>query len=221
MTDQRIATWTDWITGTINNNVLTMHLQRATWREVVEILQANGQLPDSYWWEFMRDTYGTRQAVAVRRQADTHRDVASLGKLIEEIQDEPTRITRDFWIGLWEEPNPLDQHLAEQTWSQQYAGGTGTHIDPSIPAADFDALTAAAASVKDYVDEHLAHAEAVPTTVTLTLQDIHDAIDVSGDLFRRYYLLFTAIDILLPVAPAIQHNWKAVFTQPWIRPQHP
>lgn len=47
MADERIDKWTSWIEGTINNNVLTMHLQRATWREVAQMLQANGQLPDS------------------------------------------------------------------------------------------------------------------------------------------------------------------------------
>jgi hypothetical protein len=80
MADQRIETWTEWINGTINNNVLTMHVQRATWREVVEILQANSQLPDSYWWEFMRDTYATTQASAVRRQADLRGGRARSGR---------------------------------------------------------------------------------------------------------------------------------------------
>lgn len=90
MTDQRIAKWQGWIDGTIKNNVLTMHLQRDAWRKVSKMLQDNGQLPESYWWEFMRDTYATTQAVAVRRQADTHKDVASLGKLIEEVTEDPS-----------------------------------------------------------------------------------------------------------------------------------
>jgi hypothetical protein len=51
---------------------MTMHLQRDAYRKVSEMLTANADdLPDSYWWEFMRDTHATTQAVAVRRQADT------------------------------------------------------------------------------------------------------------------------------------------------------
>ncbi len=107
MTDLRIAKWKRWIEGTIYNNVLTMHLQRHAWREVAAIIENNGQLPASYWWEFMRDTYATTQAVAVRRQADTHRDVASLAKLIQEIRDEPTKITREFWLSMWDSTDPL------------------------------------------------------------------------------------------------------------------
>lgn len=219
MEDQRIAKWTRWIDGTIKSNVLTMHLQRDAWREVSKILEDNGQLPDSYWWAFMRDTYGQTQAIAVRRQADTHSGVASLGKLIEGIRDDPTRLTRDFWLGLWRDlSDPIDRHFAERAWADQYGGNTGTHLDPAIPAADLDALKAAAAGAKRWVDKHVAHADAsaVSASITLTLKDIHDAIDVIGELFQRYYTLFTAVS-MIELVPIMDPKWKAVFRQPWIR----
>jgi hypothetical protein len=122
VTDQRIDKWWAWIDGTINNTVLTMYVRRDAWREVSKMLDANGQLPDSYWWEFIRDTYATTHAVAVRRQADTHRDAASLGKLIEGIRDDGSRISREFWIGLWGEPSgQFEQLIAEKGWAEQYA----------------------------------------------------------------------------------------------------
>jgi hypothetical protein len=52
MADHRIDKWTGWIDGRIKTNVLTMHLHRDAWGKVTNILQKNGQLPDSYWWEF-------------------------------------------------------------------------------------------------------------------------------------------------------------------------
>lgn len=114
---------------------------------------------------------------------------------------------------------PLRELRAEGQWAENYGGSVGSHLDPAIPAADFDALTAAAAEVKNWVDRHVAHADAsaVPASVTLTLQDIHDPIDVIGELFRRYYTLFTAADMpdLVPLLPP---TWKAVFVEPWIRP---
>jgi hypothetical protein len=223
VTDQRIDKWTRWIDGTIKNNVLAMHLQRDTWREVSDILQRNGQLPDSYWWEFMRDTYATTQAVAVRRQADTHRGVASLGKLIEEIRDDAFRITRGWWLRQWGAPtDEFDKLYAENGWATEFAGSIGTHLDPAIPAADFVALTSAAANVKAYVDQHVAHADAsaVSAKVALTLDEVHDAIDVIGERFRRYYTLLTLADMPMLV-PVIQHDWTAVFRVPWIRPGQP
>jgi hypothetical protein len=220
MADQRIEKWTRWIDGTIKSNVLTMHLHRDTWRETSKILEDNGTLPDSYWWEFMRDTYGHTQAVAVRRQADTHRDAASLGKLIEEVRDDAARITREFWLGLWDPDGAIDALFAERGWADEYGGSVGLHLDPAIPAADFDALTTAAAEVKEWVDKHVAHADAsaVPASVTLTLEDVHRAVDVIGELFQRYYTLFTAAS-MIELVPVIQHDWRAVFRQPWMRPQ--
>jgi hypothetical protein len=129
--DDRIEKWTRWMEGTTESNVLTMHLQRDTWREVSKLLEDNGQLPKSYWCEFMRDTYGHTQAVAVRRQADTHKGVASLGRLIVEIRDDPSPVTREFWLGLWGDlSDPIDRHFAERTWADQY-GGRHAHSSPS------------------------------------------------------------------------------------------
>lgn len=217
MTDQRIAKWTRWIEGSINGDVMTMHLQRETWLEVSGIISDNGQLPDSYWWEFMRDTYAVSQAVAIRRQVDIHRDVASLAKLIGEIGDDSARISRDFWLSLWTNAD-LDA-LAEGGWETQYAGEVGTHLDPAIPSADAEKLSALSLGVKRYVDQHVAHSEAFaePPTITLTLSDLHDTIDVIGELFRKYYNLLTASSYH-SLVPTIQHDWQAVFREPWIKP---
>lgn len=201
-----------------------MFLHRYVSREVGKILEDNeAQLPESYWWEFMRDTYATTQAVAVRRQADTHPDVASLGKLIEEIRDDAGRLTRDFWLGLWsfeDDRFGLKRAMAEKAWEDHYGGSVGTHLDPAIPTADLDVLTTGAAEVKRYVDKHVAHAEPVSAEVTLTLGEVHDAIDVIGDLFKKYYNLLTAVSYV-ELEPAIQDDWKAAFRVPWMRADAP
>ena len=108
---------------------------------------------------------------------------------------------------------------AERGWNDHYAGSVGTTLDPAIPAADFDQLTTAAANVKGYVDQHVAHPDAavVSAKVTLTLDEVHEAADVIGDLFGRYYTLLTASSYTEYV-PVIQHDWMAAFRVPWMRP---
>jgi hypothetical protein len=228
VTDQRIEKWTRWIEGpTIRVDVLTMNLQREAWREVSRIIHDHGELPDSYWWAFMLDTYITTQAVAVRRQADTHPDVASLAKLLEELSDDAGRVTRDFWIDLWRDDDgqidAMDLRFAEQQWAENY--GSGDTLDPAIPTHDVAVLKASAASVKSFVDKHIAHAEAhpveqAPPDAVLKVSDVHDAIDVIGDVFKRYSTLFTAGGYVSLVAE-IQHDWKAIFREPWIKPRAP
>jgi hypothetical protein len=186
-----------------------MHLHRDTWREVQGIIAVHGDLPDSYWWAFMRDTYVTSQAVAVRRQADRHRDVASLGRLMEEVRGDSGRITRGYWIGLWPETmSACRRGVSARGWVNGPAA-SALISTPRSPASDMAELTSAAAQVKAYVDEHVAHSEArsVPAEITLTLKDVHDTIDVIGSLFNRYYNLLTASSYGCLV-PAIEEDWK-------------
>lgn len=218
MTDERIAKWTKWIEGPIHNEVLTMHLHRHAWQEVRDIVEANGSLPDSYWWEFFHGTYGTSQAIAVRRMADEHRDAASLGRLIAEIADDPGRITREFWLSLWTNSDPMMiRHLAEPGWTEQYGGGDA--LDPAIPAADLAELRAKSEPVTDFVDKHLAHCDATPLPAERIpeLGDVHAAIDAIGHLFRKYSNLFTAAS-WVDLVPTIQGPWLDVFRVPWIKP---
>jgi hypothetical protein len=214
MTDQRIEKWKRWIDGPIKNEILSMHLKRDTWQQVQQMIADNGQLPDSYWWEFMRDTYAITQAVAVRRQVYADKDAQSLGKLVVEIGEDPSELTREFWIGMWADDRPY----AERAWAEQFGGGVGGHLDPAIPAADLDALRDASQRVTDYVDRHLAHSDrrALPASKMPTLADMHSAVDTIGQLYERYYNLLTASSWAFLV-PVIQHDWQAVFREPWMR----
>lgn len=69
----------------------------------------------------MADRYGITQAIAVRRQLDTHRDVASLGKLVAEIAEEPQIITKAFWLDLWNTADRIDLSLAVEAGTSSSA----------------------------------------------------------------------------------------------------
>lgn len=225
VTDQRVEKWVRWIDGPIRNEVLRMHLQRHVWREMAAGIEGR-ELPESYWWQFMFDTYMATQVMAVRRQADTHKDVASLAKLIEEIRDEPRPLlTRDHWVGLWTIP-PDDRgevEYARRQWDSTFGTGEDQRrLDPRLPAADFEALVAAAAGAQRYADQHVAHSQAnrAPAGITLTLADVHEAIGAIGDLFRRYYSLLMAAEYT-DLTPVIQHDWTALLRVPWLEPRKP
>lgn len=138
MAHQRIEKWRRWIDGRIKDEVVSMHSRWDTWSHVQKMLAANPALPDSHWWQFMADTYLTTQAVAVRRQLDTHKDVASLGKLLEEIAAEPEIITKAFWLERVGPADRIDRALADEGWSHTFGGAVGDHLDPEIPVADLE-----------------------------------------------------------------------------------
>lgn len=162
---ERLQRWTRWIDGTIRGNVLRMHLQRDSYMKVSRMLSSNEKLPESYWWEFMTDTYITTAAMAVRRQADNDRRVASLARIMIEMKSNPQQITRDYWIGQWRGDEDTDHPFlrleAERGWDTQYAGSIGDHLDPAIPTADYKQLTSAASKVNDFVNRHIAHSQSM------------------------------------------------------------
>jgi hypothetical protein len=215
MTDQRIEKWCRWLDKPIKSGVITLHHHRQIWREIGDIIKKNGNLPDSVFWQYHRDLYGITQAIGIRRQADLHPDVASLAKLLVEVRDNPDQVTPAFWLSLWEDQD--DAAYARRQWDKNYGGDVGDHLDPAMPAADYKELTAAAASAKDYVDKHVAHADQRPVAAgaSVTFAQIDGAIDVLGRLFRRYYALFTAAD-MYTLEPIIQHDWKAIFRVQWL-----
>jgi hypothetical protein len=98
---ERRERWRAWIADPIRKNVLTMHLQRDAYKKVTGILAADTALPDSYGWEFMVGTYITTQTMAVRRQADVDKRVASLVRIMLELKTRPQLITREYWISQW------------------------------------------------------------------------------------------------------------------------
>ncbi len=192
-----------------------MHLHRSVFKEVGEIVEANGSLPPSYFWEFMRDTYGTTQAVAIRRQAEANTRVITLARLISEIAGDPTRFGEQWFVEMW---GWDDEQFARKTFAEKFAGNVGDHLDPSIAEGDLTRLAEIAETVKSYVDQHVAHSDQKPGETMPTFNDIDAAIDVIGDLFTKYVLLLTAAGYA-QLTPVIQHNWKAIFREAWLPPR--
>jgi hypothetical protein len=213
MADSKIEKWFGWLDGRVSGDVHTMYLHRATFQRVREIVLENGQLPESYFFEYMEDTYATSQAVAVRRQAEPNSRVSTLGSLLREMSEDAERVTRSFFVGMWDGEREPE---AEEIFDERFAGSVGEHLDPAIPQRDLEALTATSDGLKTFVDEHLAHSDARPSPGLPTFKDLNAAIDQIGDLYAKYYLLLTA-NGFVDLVPAIQHDWLAVFRQPWIR----
>lgn len=222
MADSKIEKWQGWVQGDyIQAEILRMHLNRGILREVFEMAQ-EADLPPSYFWDYLRELYGTAQAVAIRRQAEVDDRVITLGKLLSEMATDAHRVTREFYCGMYSEGDDDDhwQLVANRNFDERMAGEAGgDHLDPSIPAADLGTLRSRAAVVKKFVDEHLAHSDAKRDPPGATFEDINGAIDTIGDIFGKYYEFLTASGWAM-LEPTIQHNWKAVFRRAWL-PEDP
>jgi hypothetical protein len=107
MADERIEKWTRWIDGPIKG-VITMYHHRQIWRGLTRVIEENGTLPPSAFWQHYFDVYPETQASAVRRQADVSRGVASLAKLLH---------------GGWRGPEALDFRVVARSVDLHGRGG--------------------------------------------------------------------------------------------------
>lgn len=205
MTNSRLEKWQRWLDGRILDEVVGMHFLRVVYRNVTEIVTENDDLPNSVFWDYFRETYAISQSMSVRRQAEKGSRVSTLGRLIAEIAEHPEAVTRSSWLASLAGP--------DAGGFDRYASADGSRLDPAIPAADLAKLEEAASDVKNYVDQYLAHSDARPKPVGLTFPELEAAMDIVGDLYRRYSVILTAKD--RAAEPLLDPSWLAVFRQPW------
>ncbi len=211
--DSKIEMWTRWIEGTIRSEVLTMHHHQAVYRRVAEIVNTREpKLPDSLFFDYLRDTYATSQAVAIRRQAEQNSCVVSLGRLLGEIKAGPERFTLQRFVGAWP---PEDQRRGHEKFSGHFAGEVGDNLDPKIVAHDIALLEAKAKKVVKHVNQYVAHADKKPVAELATFEELNMAIETVGDLFRKYALLLT-VNSDAVLVPELQYHWEAIFELPWL-----
>jgi hypothetical protein len=150
--DPRIEKWKRWVDapanegGGMKDDILGIHLRRDAWQKVQAMLRDRDDLPESYWWRFMFDTYVEAQGAAVRRQVYADSDANSLGRLLLEMSQNAALVTRQWWMGMRTDADStdmrdeIDRLVANREWSEDFAGKVEDHLDPAIPAADLEAL---------------------------------------------------------------------------------
>jgi hypothetical protein len=123
-----------------------------------------------------------------------------------------------FWVAMWG-PDSHELEIGDRTFTAQFAGIPGAeYVDPALIRADLDDLVAGAKRVSDYVDQYIAHLDAKPKAMVPTFSDLDRTLDLLGTLYQKYFFLLTAEDVHLDMVN-VDHDWTAVFRQPWIRPR--
>jgi hypothetical protein len=117
-------------------------------------------------------------------------------------------------VALWDVDDP---HFVAEANSNfdRFAGQGRAYIDPGAVRDDIARLDEAAATIRRYADEAVAHAAEHVSGEVPTWADLHAAIDVVGELLQKYYSLLTASSIWM-MLPTIHEDWLAPFRQPWL-----
>lgn len=197
----------------IQPQVISIHWHRAIYREVGEITRSNNSLPPSHFFTFVSDTYVHSQAIAVRRQTDTDPRVISLGTLLSEMATDSTRLTRRFYVSLY------DEHIRELADPDfdRLAGAGADHVPRAPLETVMRTLCARSEPIEAFVNRHIAHTDRRPLPALPTHNDLNVAIDAVGDAFNECSRILTASS-WAQLDPVPQYDWTAIFRVPWLPP---
>lgn len=216
--------WRDWLEA-IDPHVTNLFHDREIWREVRDALLADTEATsDTFLASYTRQYVGS-SAMAVRRLADPNakdNDSHSIGALIDDIGKQPGVMTRERWVSRDREPDPrpgADEELRKllaRNFDKTFGDGSGG-LDPGKVAADLATLKARSEAVAAFASRTVAHIDRRGMEELPTFDDLDKAIDVVGEMYKRYFLLIDGAS-LLEVAPVIQHDWKAPLRRPIFEP---
>jgi AbiU2 len=197
----------------ITNEVLAMNQRREIFRLLGEITTKHGSLPSSAFFSYLNATYSATQAAAVRRQADKREDVISLRRLLTEIKEHPTLLTREWYASIYTDSSVSP----DQSW-ERYAGDVGHHVDPALVENDLEALLEAAEKARQWTNKHIAHSDRERLDVGLTFGELDKGVDATSFFMTRYTTVLTGSSWWeLSDVEGLRHDLEWLFSQPWIK----
>jgi hypothetical protein len=223
------ATWGKWVawTDAIRDEIYDLHHHHEIWRTLVDLIEARSLEESGYFLDAFTRMYVAGQAMGVRRQADTHKDVISLARLLDGLAKDYKVVTRERFFSLWEldkvdashERGRIEREFleerAEDMWSTFAGERTAPHLDQAVPLDDRQRLHEVARKVIAFADRTLAHTDKRGVEGLPTFDELHSSMRQLGTLYGRYRLLLTgSAPAPSMLAPVIQGDWLAPFRQP-------
>src|SRR5438105_1935156 len=154
-------------------------------------------------------------AMTLRRELD-HQKTANLRHLLHEMDERPQVMTRDRYRALWPENDRRDRVWgADRDFERRQIlripdDPERDHIAPQQFKSDREQLITQTELVREFVDRTFAH-RSPEKPATVTLKQVHDAVTAIVEMFKKYYVLFTASS-LGTHRPIAQYDTHRCFT---------
>ena len=159
-------------------------------------------------------TYGNSQVMAIRRFVDHDDQTESLWQLYDKVPRNPMVLSRESYVQA-----SADHYGEPHTWQHEAGAdradefftrtlGTGAYADPAIIAGYQLVMTEAAADVKAFVDQRVAHLDPAGRLIDVTFDAVHLTLDHLAADANRLQVMFTRATTSYEHA-AIVGDWKA------------
>lgn len=206
-----IKKWLDWYEQ-IAGDSANMLLCRKMFFDLHELIQKNPKLQEpDFFHEYMRDTYIAHICSGIRRQFKDSADSISLARLLREISEHPSFLSRQRFRSLFA-PGLTDR--ADDIFDQ-FSGRGKQHIDPSIVSSDLTKLRTVSRRSESFIDRRVSHLDKRTPERYPTYDDIDDAVNLIDSLMVKYGLILRA-ESQETMMPTVQEGWLGIFRTPWV-----
>ena len=210
--DDRFLNWSEWFSG-LSEEVGHLLISRETLKQLDDFLEEKrGSYEASavYWYlKWNGSMWAVATAARLRALGDPDPETKSLRCLLDRVKRHPNVFTRDRYIALTGASDPYTRERANKEFSENF--GTGSAIDPKRVEAEIASMDAALTAVKPFVDKRIAHLDAKWREIQLKFGPVYEALDVLGNLVKKYTPLFTGHPSLATFGMLIQFDVRQIF----------
>lgn len=226
MNQLKLEKWKKWIgdgnlTGSICHELTNLALIRKIQSGLRDMVSANPELQKhSAFYAISNLIYGDSVLMYIRRQVRRDCDSVSLIKLLDDLKDNSSMITRDFFVSLYvkgkcDSDIESFRRLGERDFNKYFSEDDSALLSISLVEKDIAILKDISSSSADYIDRRLAHLDKREPKNIPTIEEIEKWCDTVNLIFKKYILLLTASDY--KIEPILFHDWKAIFRSAWIK----
>lgn len=214
--DSTLETWERWL-DLLYQHIVELHHDRVIWKELVELVEANRDIPDPWFFlDWVGRLWATTTVVGIRRLDDKDKNSISLVRLIDDIGKHPEVLSRQHYRSMYEATYPGDEWMQRRADEEfdEYVGAGLDVIQTEMTARDLADVRSAAATIRRHVNKYVAHTDERAGPPTATYADLDAALDGVTAIYRRYSLLIKG-SAPADMAPTMQFDWKQPFLIAW------
>src|SRR5438552_10243564 len=181
--DQRIEKWLRWL-KVVYDDIQKMSINKNIFWEVQKIIRSNKNIQKhSSFYRYLGDTYVSYITIGIRRQIKIDRQSISFARLLSEIIETPSVLSRDYFKSLYK--GSVAESLADRDFDR-FAGNNPDHVCPIMVENDLNALKTTAAKVEEFADKKIAHHDNKQPKTLPRFDDVDECLDFMDKLYVKY-----------------------------------
>lgn len=199
----------------IENSLTILFSSRASYREYLEILNANPRLKSgNHFLTWIADNYLYSAAMSLRRLLDRSSGTISIYKLLDALQSNSHLLSKTSYISRFI-ADGSDSNLAEICFSGLAGSSHAEGLNLQILRDQLDSFSINWERLKTYINERIAHEARNPSEELPTISDLDICIDRAAEVMK-IIIAFMKFASIKSFEPVVQYSWREIFSFPWI-----